>query len=100
MVCAGVPVNNLDQRGFGRPGTDHTHCSIGAYEADTTAPAVCVGDCDSSGTVSVDEVITLLTIALGNAQPSACLRGVPGGSAVDIALIIQAVDGVLHGCRG
>jgi putative ABC transport system substrate-binding protein len=27
-------VSGLDQRGFGRPGTGHTQCSIGAYEAD------------------------------------------------------------------
>ena len=37
-VCAAAPVNNLDQRGFVRPGTGHTQCSIGAYEADATAP--------------------------------------------------------------
>jgi hypothetical protein len=99
-VCAGAPVNDLDQRGFGRPGTGQTHCSIGAYEADTTAPAECVGDCDAQGTVTVDELITLVNIGLGDDQPSACLHGVPDGAAVDIALIIQAVDGVLHGCRG
>jgi len=40
-VCAMAPVNSLDQRGFVRPGTGHTNCSIGAYEADaalTTTP--------------------------------------------------------------
>jgi hypothetical protein len=35
-VCATTsgtaPVDNLDQRGFVRPGAGHTHCSIGAYE--------------------------------------------------------------------
>ncbi|HVO25864.1 MAG TPA: choice-of-anchor Q domain-containing protein [Candidatus Margulisiibacteriota bacterium] len=31
-ICAAAPVNQLDQRGLTRPGTDHTHCSIGAYE--------------------------------------------------------------------
>ena len=35
VVCAMAPVNNLDQRGFVRPGTGHTNCSIGAYEADS-----------------------------------------------------------------
>jgi hypothetical protein len=33
-ICAAAPVNQLDQRGFTRPGTGHTHCSIGAYEFD------------------------------------------------------------------
>lgn len=31
-ICAAVPVNDLDQRGYGRPGTGATACSIGAYE--------------------------------------------------------------------
>src|SRR5207253_8526319 len=31
-VCAAPPVNNLDQRGFVRPGIGATNCSIGAYE--------------------------------------------------------------------
>ena len=31
-ICAAAPVNQLDQRGFTRPGAGHTHCSIGAYE--------------------------------------------------------------------
>ena len=35
VVCGMAPVNNLDQRGFARPGTGHTNCSIGAYEADS-----------------------------------------------------------------
>src|SRR5205823_14147124 len=31
-VCAAPPVENLDQRGFFRPGMGATNCSIGAYE--------------------------------------------------------------------
>ena len=31
-ICGAPPVNNLDQRGFARPGTGSIHCSIGAYE--------------------------------------------------------------------
>jgi hypothetical protein len=31
-VCSASPVNGLDQRGFARPGTGHSHCSVGAYE--------------------------------------------------------------------
>ncbi len=37
-VCAAPPVNSLDQRGFVRPGTGATNCSIGAYEANSAAP--------------------------------------------------------------
>jgi hypothetical protein len=97
-VCAAAPVNNLDQRGFVRPGTGHTQCSIGAYEADATAPQACIGDCDVGGSVTVDEILTLVNIALGTAQPSACLHGVPSGADVNVALIIQAVNNALSDC--
>ena len=63
-----------------------------------TAPSLCVGDCDGGGIVTIDELITLVNIALGGAQPSACAHGVPDGAAVDIALIIQAVNNTLNGC--
>jgi len=48
--------------------------------------------------VTIDGLITLVNIALGNAQPSACLDGVPSGADVDIALILQAVSNPLNGC--
>ncbi len=33
MATGDAPVNSLDQRGFARPGSGHTDCSIGPYEA-------------------------------------------------------------------
>jgi len=38
-----------------------------------------------------NELITLVDIVLDTALPSACANGVPGGAAVDIAFIVQAV---------
>jgi hypothetical protein len=64
----------------------------------TPPPPSCTGDCDGSGEVTVNEIITLVNIGLGNAQPSACPHGVPSGTEVDIALIIQAVNNALNGC--
>jgi len=64
----------------------------------SAAQTVCVGDCDASGSVTVDELITLVNIALGDAEPSACVDGMPSGSQVDIALIMQAVNNALNGC--
>jgi hypothetical protein len=37
-VCAARPINNLDQRGFARPGAAATNCSIGAYEFNSSGP--------------------------------------------------------------
>jgi hypothetical protein len=91
-------VDGVDQRGFARPGTGHAQCSIGAYEADAFSPESCVGDCGGTGSVTIDAIITLVNIALGNAQASACPHGVPSGADVDVALIIQAVNAALSGC--
>jgi predicted outer membrane repeat protein len=97
-ICAAQPVNNRDQRGFVRPGVGHTQCSIGAYEARIGAPGACVGDCDAGGSVTVDKIITLVSIALGIAELAACPAGIPNGAAVDVALILQAVNNTLSGC--
>ena len=99
-ICAAASVNNLDQRGYLRPGAGAMHCSIGAYEYKgiSTSPTTCVGDCDGSGEVTVDEIITLVNIALGTAQTSACPDGSWNGGSVDITLIVQAVGNALSSC--
>jgi len=60
--------------------------------------SVCVGDCGGSQTVAINNIITLVNIALGTAQPSACPNGVPSSSEVNVAVIIQAVNNALNGC--
>jgi YVTN family beta-propeller protein len=59
---------------------------------------VCIGDCSGDGTVTVDEVITLVNIALGDVPPAACPSGVPSGAEVDVVLIMQSVNSALAGC--
>ncbi|MGD0947975.1 MAG: hypothetical protein ABSA52_11130 [Candidatus Binatia bacterium] len=63
-----------------------------------TSTGSCTGDCDGNGEVTVDDLLTLVNVALGNAEPSLCPYGVPSGAEVDIALILQAVDNALNGC--
>ena len=60
-----------------------------------TPEAVVVGDCLGKGSVSIADLITLVNIALGNQPSSACAHGIPAGKAVDIALLIQAVNNAL-----
>jgi hypothetical protein len=57
-----------------------------------------VGDCNGDGQASVDELLTLVNIALGNGQPSACTQGLPSGAAVEIAAILRAANDALNGC--
>ncbi len=64
-----------------------------------TAQSVCFGDCDDAGTVSVDELVTLLNVALGTAQIDACPGAVCDGSlTVDISCLLGAVRNALDGC--
>ena len=58
----------------------------------TITEPLCIGDCHGDGQGTVDELLTLVNIALGSAQPSACPHGVSSGAAVDVALIMQAVN--------
>jgi hypothetical protein len=61
-------------------------------------PILCVGDCDGSTKVTVNELIVLVDIVLGSATPSACPHGIPAGAQVDIAMIVRAVGSALNGC--
>ena len=59
----------------------------------------CVGDCDQNGTVTIDELITGVNIALGVASLSAC----PGidcddSATVTVDCLVRAVDSALNGC--
>ena len=62
------------------------------------AGPVCAGDCDGLGTVTVNEIIILVNLALGTAGAAPCPSGIPSGRAVDITLIIQAVGNALNNC--
>ena len=64
----------------------------------TSRPPTCAGDCDGGGSVTVNEIIILVNIALGDAGPSACPSGIPSGTDVTITLIIEAIDHALTDC--
>jgi hypothetical protein len=62
---------------------------------------VCVGDCDGGGSVTVNEIITLVNIALGTAHVADCSNGLVPGTVdadVTVASIIQAVNNALGSC--
>ncbi len=71
--------------------------------ADTTSVllnATCAGDCGADGTVTVDELLTLVNIALGNAPTGNCLAGdVNGDHQITVDEILAATNRALNGCR-
>jgi hypothetical protein len=62
--------------------------------------AACVGDCDMSGEVAVNELIVMVNIALGIDQVASCAAGdLNGDGQVSVDEIITGVNNLLSGCR-
>jgi len=94
-----APVDNLDQRGFVRPGAGAVNCSVGAFEANSASP--CVGDCNGNGQVTVDEILTMVNIALGNTPVTTCEAGDANHDGeITVDEILTAVNNALNGCGG
>ena len=65
----------------------------------SATPISCVGDCDRGGSVTVDELITMVNIALGNSPLADCPAGDADRSGtITIDEIITAVNHALDGC--
>lgn len=62
-------------------------------------PAACAGDCNGDGTVTVDEIIRGVNIALGLTAVDDCLAfDADGGGSVTVDEIVTAVNNALSGC--
>lgn len=60
----------------------------------------CVGDCGVDRQVTVDEIITLANVALGNEQLSDCQAGDANGDGqITVDEILTAVNNALNGCE-
>jgi hypothetical protein len=62
-------------------------------------PTTCVGDCGGNKSVTVDEVLTMVNIALGTADVATCAAGDPNNDRqVTVDEILTAVNNGLNGC--
>jgi len=62
--------------------------------------AACSGDCNADGSVSIDELMDLVNLALGHAAVQACSAGdTDGNRQISIDEIIAAVNDALAGCE-
>lgn len=62
-------------------------------------PARCAGDCDGDLRVTVDEIVSLLAIALGNVEPLTCSTFERAGvRRVAVDDLVTAVANALRGC--
>jgi hypothetical protein len=63
------------------------------------AAVVCSGDCNRNSEVTVDELITMVNIALGAADQSTCVAGdLNGSDEITVDEIIAGVNSALNGC--
>jgi hypothetical protein len=64
-----------------------------------TVVIACVGDCSGDGMVSINEILTMVKIALGNLSVSGCQAGdVNGDHQITVDEILTAVNNALNGC--
>src|SRR5262245_19659334 len=67
--------------------------------AATPALPACVGDCDGSGRIAVNELVSLVRIVLGNASLAECTAGDANGDGeISVEEIVAAVARGLDGC--
>ena len=78
--------------------TPHPTQTATPTETPTAPPLQCVGDCDGGGAVTVDEIIVVVNIALGDAPASSCPHGVNPVEPVTVVEIQLAIINALDGC--
>jgi hypothetical protein len=78
-------------------GSGHAEAPRVAVLRQIDGSAECVGDCDGCRSVSIDELVRLVHIALGTTPLSAC-PGSRFAGPITISELIQAVNSALLGC--
>src|SRR5262249_17903016 len=70
-----------------------------AVQPTVTQSPACIGDCNSDSEATVDELLNLVNIALGNASISNCKAGDGNGDGeITIDEILATVNKALAGC--
>ena len=66
---------------------------------ETSAPKTCTGDCNGGKVVSADQLLTIVTIALGEAPVSACNAGnINHDNQITIDEILTSVNDAATAC--
>jgi hypothetical protein len=75
------------------------HQPVGALTSGTSS-ILCAGDCNDDGTVTVDEVLVGVNIALGMLPPDRCVPlDTDASNSVTVDEILLAVTAALEGCQ-
>jgi hypothetical protein len=83
------------------PSTTPTRTPTATATATATPTPPCTGDCIEDGEVTVDEILLITNIALGNSPIDACTAGDANGDGeITVEEILAAVNNALNGCDG
>jgi virginiamycin B lyase len=89
-------IGHVNPQALGTPGTPQPAT---ATPTPRPTPISCVGDCDGNGQVTVDEILTMVNIALGNEVVTKCLAGDANHDGqITVDEILTAVGNALNGC--
>lgn len=100
----GLDCGDLNGRGYECAQNQQTQINqadqVVNFVVHTPAPA-CTGDCSNDRRVTVNEILTLVSIALGNADVSTCAAGDANRNGIiTVDEILAAVNNALNGCGG
>jgi hypothetical protein len=97
-IVANTPTPFFASTPFKTPALDSTQTAT-TTPTPTLPSRVCVGDCDANGTVTVDELIEGVDIALGYAPLHQCPAfDCDGDGSVTVECLIKGVNAALNGC--
>jgi hypothetical protein len=95
-------VNAIDQTcGSAKPPCSDSNSTSQVFITDgnVLVPSGCVGNCDYSSGVTVDEILTMVNVALGNTTIGVCEAGDANGDGqITVDEILGAVNHALSGC--
>jgi len=100
-------VNAVDQTCLPAPNPTPPPCSdpsmtsqVVVQDGNVLVSGGCNGNCDYSGQVTVDDILKMVDIALGNGSVTSCPAGDSNAdSRITVDEILAAVNNALNGCR-
>ena len=81
------------------PPTPTPTASVTPSLTPTAVGRVCTGDCNRSATVTIEEIVVMVTVALGQREMSACAAGDRNADGqISVDEVVAAVNAALQGC--
>jgi hypothetical protein len=80
------------------PGTTLAQAVCGNMIVEDGEPTACVGDCDNMGSVTVDEIVTMVNLALSGGNTGCAAGDADNSGSITVDEIVTAVNNALNGC--